>query len=232
MVEFFTSLPSYGFFLTMGVYIFAMWISKKVKSPLANPLLIGSILIVILLLLFNIEVTEYQDSSYFINYLLTPATISLAIPVYKNISILKDNLKEILISCTVGMVAGIISILLVALVFQMDSYMLKSVLAKSVTTAIAMDITEIIGGNVSIIVGSVVLTGIYGVVICDVIFKLFKINSPFARGLALGASSHAMGTAESVSRNDIQGAMSSLAMVVCGILIAILVPVTANVLGI
>lgn len=232
IAELVLSQASFGLGLTMGVYMVALWICNKTKNPLAHPLLVGSILVIAILLLFNIDVAQYQEKSSFISYLLTPATISLAIPVYKRVSILKENFMAILISCTIGMITGLISILLIAVIFQLDNYILLSLLSKSVTTAIAIDITKIIGGDESIIVGSVVLTGIFGVVVSNWIFKIFKINSYFARGLAMGASSHAMGTADSVEKNEIQGAMSSLAMVVCGILIAFLAPITTSILGI
>lgn len=232
MIELLTSQASFGLFLTMAVYVLALWISKKANNPLVHPLLIGSILVIAILLLFDIDVESYQESANFISYLLTPATIALAIPVYKRVSVLKANLGAIIISCTVGMLTGLLSIILIAVIFKMDDYILLSLLSKSVTTAIAIDITEIIGGNESIIVGSVVLTGIFGVVVSNSIFKAFKIDSYFARGLAMGASSHAMGTADSVEKNEIQGAMSSLAMVICGILVAILVPLTTSLLGI
>ncbi|AMB99313.1 murein hydrolase effector LrgB [Aerococcus urinaehominis] len=231
MMELFTSLPTYGLFLTLAVYFVGLWLSSKIKSPLAHPLLLAVVLIILVLLVTDMDVAAYQESASFITYLLTPATIALAIPVYKQVKVLKENFLAILVSCLVGMVGGILSILLIAVLFSMDTIILKSVLAKSVTTAIALGITEEIGGIVPIIVGSVILTGIFGVIVNDVIFKIFKVDSYFVRGLGMGAAAHAMGTAESVKRNELQGAMSSLAMVICGILIAVLVPITISLLG-
>lgn len=228
MNSLFDIFPSFGLFLTLGVYMVAMWVNKKLKSPIANPLLIAVILIIAILVIGNVDVAVYQESADFVSYLLTPATISLAIPVYKQRRILKENLATILITIVVAMIVAVASVLLVAVIFNMDEEILRSVLAKSVTTAIAIDITEIIGGITPIIVGSVVLTGIFGVVVNEWVFKALKIDSYFARGLAMGTSSHAMGTAESMKQNELQGAMSSIAMVISGIVIAIIVPIVAG----
>lgn len=228
MNSLFDLFPSFGLFLTLGVYMIAMWINKKLKTPIANPLLIAVILIIAILVVGKVNVPVYQESASFVSYLLTPATISLAIPVYKQRHILKENFWTIIITVVAAMVTAVGSVLIVAVIFNMDEEILRSVLSKSVTTAIAIDITEIIGGIIPIIVGSVVLTGIFGVVVNEWIFKLLKIDSYFARGLAMGTSSHAMGTAESMKINELQGAMSSIAMVISGIVIAILVPIVAG----
>ncbi|OYQ66540.1 MULTISPECIES: LrgB family protein [Aerococcus] len=228
MTSLFALYPSFGLVLTLLVYMVALWVNKKLNSSLANPLLIAVILMIALLVFTKTDVPTYQESAKFIGYLLTPATISLAIPIYKQRRILKENFSTIFTTVVVAMVVGLASIIFIAKIFNMDEVVLRSVLAKSVTTAIAIDVTEIIGGLTPIMVGSVVLTGIFGVVINEWVFKLLKIDSYFARGLGLGSSSHAMGTGESMKKNELQGAASSIAMVISGIIVAVIVPIIAN----
>ncbi|CZQ94351.1 LrgB family protein [Trichococcus collinsii] len=216
-----------GLFISLGAFMIGLKLNKKYPYAFMNPLLIGTILVIGLILALDIEVAVFQKSAQVLSDLLTPATICLAVPVYRQFKILRDNSRVVLISCIAGMISGLITIIGLALVLQMSKITTLSTLARSITMAIALDTTELIGGIVGIIVAGVIFAGIFGTVVSSLIFRIFKIEEPIAKGLALGAASHAMGTAESLKAGELQGAMSSLAMVVSGVMMVGLVPLAA-----
>lgn len=216
-----------GLFISLGAFMIGLKLNKKYPYAFMNPLLIGTILVIGLILALDIEVAVFQKSAQVLSDLLTPATICLAVPVYRQFKILRDNSWVVLISCIAGMISGLITIIGLALVLQMSKITTLSTLARSITMAIALDTTELIGGIVGIIVAGVIFAGIFGTVVSSFIFRIFKIEEPIAKGLALGAASHAMGTAESLKAGELQGAMSSLAMVVSGVVMVGLVPLAA-----
>lgn len=216
-----------GLFISLGAFMIGLKLNKKYPYAFMNPLLIGTVLVIGLMLALDIEVTVYQKSAQILSDLLTPATICLAVPVYRQFKILRENSWVVLISCLAGMISGLVTIVGLAFILRMSGTTTLSTLARSITMAIALDTTELIGGVAGIIVAGVIFAGIFGTVVSGLIFRIFKIEEPIAKGLALGAASHAMGTAESLKTSELQGAMSSLAMVVSGVVMVGLIPLAA-----
>ena len=216
-----------GLFISLGAFMIGLKLNKKYPYAFMNPLLIGTILVIGLILGLDIEVANFQKSAQILSDLLTPATICLAVPVYRQFKILRENSWVVLISCLAGMISGLVTIIGWALILQMSEITTLSTLARSITMAIALDTTELIGGVAGIIVAGVIFAGIFGTVVSSMIFRIFRIEEPIAKGLALGAASHATGTAESLKSSELQGAMSSLAMVVSGVVMVGLIPLAA-----
>ena len=174
--------------------------------------------------------TEYQNfnaSAKYLSWLLTPATVSLAIPLYTELDRLKKNIRAIAISITVGTVVSLLCILVMSMLFHLTHEQYVTFLPKSITTAIGMSVSEEMGGVVSITVAAIIVTGIFGNVAGETVFKIFRITEPVAKGLALGTSAHAIGTSKAMELGEVEGAMSSLSIVTAGILTVIL----ANVFG-
>lgn len=220
----------FGLVMSLLSYWGAMKIRKKLPYPIFNPLLISAIIIISVLVIFDIDFNTYNKGAQFITMLLTPATVCLAVPLYKQIKILIKHFNAIIISLLSGCIAGIISIFIMCLLMKVDPVIYHSLLPKSITTAIAIGISDKIGGNSTITVGVVIVTGILGAIIAKSICKLFKIKHPVAIGLALGNSAHAIGTAKALEFGEIEGAMSSLSIVIAGLLTVIFAPLMATLL--
>ena len=228
MNEFLMNSTYFGVVITLVCYWGALLIAKKLKSTIFNPILIAAAMIITILLVFHIEYETYQQGAVYISYFLNPATVCLAIPLYRQFQVLKKNLSAVFWGILSGCIACGITILGLAAVLGLPSELTASVLPKSITTAIALGLSEEIGGISSVTVAAVIITGIFGASIATVIYKIFKIEEPVAQGLAMGASAHAVGTSKALEIGEIQGAMSSLAIVVTGIMTVILVPLVAG----
>lgn len=220
----------FGIVLSLSTYWLAMKIRKKLPYPIFNPLLVSAIIAIAILTIFDIDFDTYNRGAQFITMLLTPSTVCLAVPLYKQIKILIKYLDAILISIFSGCIAGITSIFIMCLVLKADPVLYYSLLPKSITTAIAIGVSDKIGGNSTITVGVVIVTGILGAIIAKNIFKLFKINHPVAIGLGLGNSAHAIGTAKAIEFGEIEGAMSSLSIVIAGLITVIIAPIMSTLL--
>lgn len=218
MNEFFVNSTTIGVVISLISYAIGVYLKKKFKSPLLNPLLISIALVIIFLSISKIDYDVYNNSAKYLSYLLAPATVSLAIPLYQKINLLKENSKAISIALVTGVLSSMISVLILAFIFKLEKEMYITLLPKSVTTAIGMDIAEELGGIGSISAAFIIITGVFGYITAEIIFKVFNIKHPISKGLAIGASAHAMGTAKAVELGEIEGAMSSLAIVICGIL--------------
>lgn len=218
----------FGIVLSLFSYWIAVQIRKKFPYPLFNPLLISALLSIGVLIIFDIDFNTYNKGAQMITFLLTPSTVCLAVPLYKQSQILIKHLDAILLSLLSGCLAGMISIVLLCLCLNASDTLLFSLLPKSITTAIAIGVSELIGGNSTITVGMVILTGIFGAMIAKSVFRFFHITHPIAKGLALGNSSHAIGTAKAIEFGEIEGAMSSLSIVIAGIFTVILAPLLAS----
>ena len=212
----------FGIVLTLLTFISASFIQKKTKIIIFNPILISVICVIALLLMFHIPYETYQQSAQYISYLLTPATISLALPLYKQIYLLKENIKAILLGIVAGVLSSLSSVYLFALLFAFTHQEYATFLPKSITTAIGMGISEELGGIVSLTVASIIITGIIGNISATYILKLFHIKEPIAKGLAIGCASHAIGTSKAMEIGEIEGAMSSLAIVLSGLITVLL----------
>ena len=211
----------FGLAITLIAYFIGVYINKKSKLSLCNPLLISITLVVIILLVFHIPYDIYNHSAEYISYLLTPATISLAIPLYQQVHLLKNNLKAILFGISAGVVSSLSSVLAFSFLFQFLHEEYVTFLPKSITTAIGMGICEELGGYVSIAVAAIIITGVLGNIFAEIILKIFHIKNTIAKGIGIGCASHAVGTSKAMQIGEIEGAMSSLAIVVSGLITVI-----------
>ena len=229
MKEILMSSEHFGFVLSIFIFLLAIQIKLWLGWDFLNPLLLSTIMIVGILLLSEIPYEEYKQGAGLLNYFLTPATVCLAIPLYKQWNLLKNNFKAVILGILAGTLSSIVSILLLGLAFHLPNEHISTLLPKSITTAIGMGISEEMGGYVTLTVAAIVLTGILGSILSDLVFRIFPIHHPIAKGLALGTSAHAIGTAKALEMGEVEGAMSSLAIVVAGILTVILVPIVNGV---
>jgi len=216
----------FGIVISLLSYWIAVQIRKLLPYPIFNPLLISAVISIGILIIFDIDFDTYNKGAQVITFLLTPATVCLAVPLYKQVQILIKHLDAILISLFSGCLAGIVSIFIMCLIMKADPVIYYSLLPKSITTAIAIGVSDKLGGNSTITVGIVIL----GAIIAKSICKLFKIKHPVAIGLALGNSAHAIGTSKALEFGEIEGAMSSLSIVIAGLLTVIIAPLMANLL--
>lgn len=190
----------------------------------------GSIFVILLLSLMKIPYYEYKASASPLSYLLLPATVSLAIPLYEKWELLKSNLIAILVGILAGVLTSLGSITTLALLLKLDAVQAVTLLPKSVTTAIGMDIANTLGGIPSLAGAVIILTGITGNLTAQWLCRVLNITDPLARGIGIGTASHAIGTAKALELGEVEGAMSSLAVALAGVITALLAPVFANLL--
>lgn len=221
MKEFLSESIIFGAVLSLAAYEIGLLMKRKFKLAILNPLLIGTICVMGFLLIFRIDYKEYNEGAKYISYLLTPATVCLAVPLSEQLALLKKNFLAVAVGIISGVLASLISVLALAKLFNLNHQQYVTLLPKSITTAIGMGVSEELGGLVTITVAVIVITGILGNVIAEFICKIFKIHEPIAKGLALGTASHAIGTAKAMEMGQIEGAMSSLAIAVAGLLTVI-----------
>lgn len=224
MIERLLESPYLWVTITAGFFVLAAQLQKKFPTPLLNPLLFSIVMVIVLLLVTGIPYETYETGSRLIAVFVTPATVALAIKLEKNYIYLKKYYKAILTGIISGIVFHTAMIFGFGLLFNFDVEMASTLFPKSITTAIAVGVSESLGGLVSLTVAVVVFTGIIGSVIAPYIFKIGKITDPVAQGVALGSSSHAMGTAKAIEIGEVQGAMSGLSIVVTGIVVVALAP--------
>ena len=218
MKDFIQNSVFFGVTISLLSYGLGVWLKKKFKVALINPLLISVIITTAVLLLLKIDYGVYEKGASILTYMLTPATVCLAIPVYEKLEILKKNKGAILIGVASGVVTSLLLTLILAIVFKIGHSNYVTLLPKSVTTAIGMEISAGLLGYVPLTVAAIVITGILGNVIGELVFKLFRITHPIAKGIVLGTSAHVVGTAKAVELGEIEGAMSSLSVVVAGMM--------------
>lgn len=228
MKEYISSSSFFGLLLSLITYLLGLTIKRKFKYSFINPLLIAIVLTIGVLVLCNIEYDTYNSSAKYLSYLLTPATISLALPLYEQIDKLKKNALAILIGILSGVITSLTTVLLLSKVFGFPYEVFVTFLPKSITTAIGMSVSEQLGGYVSISVTAIVLTGVLGNVICELILKIFGIKNKIAKGIAIGTASHAIGTSKAMEMGEVEGAISSLSIVVAGIMTVLLVNIFVN----
>ncbi|MED9882042.1 LrgB family protein [Blautia sp.] len=206
-----------GVVISLLAYEIGLAARKKWKLPILNPLLISILLVIGILVLFRVDYESYNASAQYLSYLLTPATVCLAIPLYIQLDILKKNIVAILAGILSGVLASLGSILAMAMAFGLSHREYVTLLPKSITTAIGMGVSEELGGYVTISVATIIITGVLGNIIAEAVCKLFRIRHAVSRGLAIGTAAHAIGTAKAMEMGEVEGAMSSLAIVVCGL---------------
>ena len=228
MNEVVQNLTFFGAALSIFAYILGLLLKKKFKLAILNPLLIAVICVMAVLLIGHVDYESYNVSAKYISYLLTPATVCLAVPLYEQLSLLKQNLKAVIIGLLSGVFASLTGILVMSQLFHLSHEVYVTLLPKSITTAIGMGVSEELGGIVTITVAAIIITGILGNVIAEFVFAIFKIKEPVARGLALGNASHAIGTAKALELGAVEGAMSSLAVAVAGLVTVVLASAYAH----
>lgn len=218
MKEFLIDSMFFGTVVSLAAYETGLLLKKKFKLAILNPLLIGTICVMAVLLLLKVEYKHYNQSAKYLSYLLTPATVCLALPLYQQLALLKKNLKAVVSGITAGVLASLASVLLLARLFSLSHEQYVTLLPKSITTAIGMGVSRELGGIETITVAVIIITGILGNILAEIVFRIFRIQDPIARGLSLGTASHAIGTAKAMEIGEIEGAMSSLAIAVAGLL--------------
>ena len=215
------SSAMFGVVISLIGYGIGMFLKSKLHCSIFNPILISIIIVMVTLLAFDIDYDSYLSSAKYLSWLLTPATVSLAIPLYAQIEKLKKNLVAILCSLTAGTLTSLCSVLIMSYLFRLTHEEYVTLLPKSITTAIGIGVSEELGGYATITVAVIIISGILGNMSADLVCALFRITDPMAKGLAIGASSHAIGTAKAMELGEVEGAMSSLAIVVSGLLTVI-----------
>lgn len=228
MSDLFQSSVFFGVFITLITYLFGAFLRKKFKLALLNPILISVAIIIVFLLAFKIDYEVYNSGAKYISYLLTPATVCLAIPLHEQFELLKKNKLAIVLGIFCGTVASLLSVFLLALLFGMDNASYVTLLPKSITTAIGMGVSEELGGYVPLTVAVIIITGLLGNIFAETACKIFRITDPIAKGVAIGTSAHALGTSKAMEIGETEGAISSLSIVVAGLMTVILSGVFAG----
>ncbi len=228
-----TTLFEIGIFpvvLTLAAFRLGQACQRKWKLPLFNPILIAALLVIAFLLLTGMELGTYTGGNSLLSWLMTPATISLAIPMYQQFQELKKNLKAIVIGVAAGTVSCLLMLMLCGSLLSLEKTLIVSILPKSVTTAIGVALSQLQGGLTGITTAVIVITGIFANMVGVSLCKLFRITDPVAQGVALGTSGHVIGTAKAGELSPLTGAVSSLSLVVAGLMTALLFPVLTGLL--
>lgn len=221
MEEMISASAFFGVALSLGAYLIGLALQSKFKKGIFNPLLISIMLVIACLAVFKIDYADYNFSAKYLSYLLTPTTICLAVPLYRKLELLKKNFAAIIGGIASGVVTSMGSVFLLCRAFGLGHKMYVTLLPKSITTAIGMGVSEELGGVVTITVAVIILTGVLGSIIAPAVCSIFKITDPVARGLGIGTASHAIGTSRAMEMGETEGAMSSLSIVVSGLLTVI-----------
>ncbi len=216
--------------LTLLAFRLGQWLQSKTKSPLCNPILIAVVLVLGFMALTGLENSTYQAACGRISWLMTPATVCLAIPMYEQLQILRKNIGAIVAGVAAGAVSCLIFMGVFTAVFGFDRELTVSLLPKSVTSAIGVPLSTLSGGIASITTAAIILTGIVAAVLGPVLCKLFRLEDPIARGVAFGTSGHVIGTSKANELSPLTGAVSSLSLVVAGLLTAVAFPVMVSLL--
>lgn len=217
--------------LVIGVYLLAVWLYRKTKLNLLNPLLVSIPVLVAITHVLGISYESFEKGSRIISFMLGPTVVVLGYLLYEQVAHLRENAISIITSVFVGCVTGILSVVFIARYFGADHALIVSLEPKSVTTPIAMSIAEKSGGIPSIAAVVVIVVGIFGGIVGPFVLEKLGIHSKIARGLALGSAAHGLGTARAMELGTIEGAISGLAIGVMGIMTAILVPVIEMILN-
>ena len=216
MKEIFATSLFFGVGISVGTYLLGVAIKKRVNFFLFNPLLLAIILTIATLLVSGIEYKEYYEGAKYLSYLLTPATVALAIPLYEQVVIIKKNPTAILVGIASGVLTSGITIFAMSLLFKLGHIEYVTLLPKSITTAIGMDLSAELNGIVPITVAAIMITGLFGNIAGGVLCRILGIKNPIAKGIAIGTASHVMGTSKAMELGKIEGAMSSLSVAVAG----------------
>lgn len=218
----------FGVMISLLTYQLGLYLKRRFQWAVLNPLLVSVTAVILVLLVFKIDYEEYNNGAKYLSYLLTPATVCLAIPLYQQLELLKRNWKAILAGIISGVISSLGCVLLLAVLFEFTHEQYVTLLPKSITTAIGMGVSEELGGIVNITVAVIIITGILGNIMAEFVYKVFRIKEPIAKGIGLGSSAHAIGTAKALELGEIEGAMSSLSIAVSGLITVIVASVFAQ----
>ena len=218
----------FGLALTLFIYWMSYKIAQKTKISFLNPILVASAIIIVILLACNIKYETYETGANLLSVLLTPATICYAVPLYRQIEVLKKNVAAIIVSVLCGSFSSIAMVFGFSLLFRFDSRICYSLLPKCVSTAVGIGLSEGVGGLTAITIAAIMITGLFGGAAAVGICRLFRISDPVAKGLAIGTSSHAVGTSKAIELGEVEGAMSGLAIVIAGLMTVIWSSVAAG----
>ena len=218
MSEFWQTSIFFGVFITIAFYGAGIVVKSKLKWMIFNPLLVGIVLTIGFLAIFGIDYGTYYASAKYIGWLLTPATIALALPLYEQLGMMRRNFAAVLAGVTASVVTSLTTVLALSALFHLSHISYVTLLPKSITTAIGMGVTEELGGYVAITATVIIMTGILGNMIAEPLCRWAKIENPIARGIAIGSASHAIGTVKAMEMGAVEGAMSSLALIAAGII--------------
>ena len=221
MSTFLSNSIFFGVLLCLLSYQAGVFLRQKTKIAAFNPLLISIIIVIFVLVMFHIKFEDFYKGSKYISFLLTPATVALAIPLYSKLTLLKSNFKAIMSGLIAGVLTSLISIFVMSLLFGLSHENYVSMLPKSITTAIGIGVSEELGGISTITTAVIIVTGVFGNVSADIVYKVFNIKNPIAKGIGLGSSAHAIGTSKALEMGETEGAMSSLSIAVAGIITVI-----------
>ncbi|MCI8408921.1 MAG: LrgB family protein [Lachnospiraceae bacterium] len=230
MNDFFSTSIYAGVVISLLAYVLGLYLKKKFSLAILNPLLISVVVTIIVLVAGKVDYDIYYEGAKYLSWFLTPATVCLAIPLYEQLTLLKKNLKAVIIGITTGVLTSLLTVLILSLLMGLSHKEYVTLLPKSITTAIGMGVSEELGGYVTITVAVIVITGVLGNILAEPVCKLFRITEPIAKGVAIGSSSHAIGTAKAMEMGEVEGAMSSLSIAVAGILTVIGATVFSNLL--
>ena len=228
MASFFEESLFFGMAVSLIAYGLGLLLKKKLKWAFLNPLLLSIIVVILFLQVLHVDYETYNSTAQYLSYLLTPATVCLAIPLYQQLKLLKENLLAVVLGIVSGVIASMGGIFVLALAFGLNHEQYVTLLPKSITTVIGMGVSEELHGITTITVAVIIVTGVLGNVIAELVFKIFRIQEPIAKGLALGTSAHAIGTSKALELGEVEGAMSSLSIAVAGILTVVGASVFAN----
>ena len=224
MTAFLSDSMFFGAVITIAFYALGLALKKRFKLAVFNPILIGVICVIAVLLITDTDYAVYKQSADTISWFLTPATVCLALPLYEKLHLLKKHWKAVCAGLLCGVLTSMVCVFALCLVMKLSPELYATLLPKSITSAIGMGVSEELGGVPALTVACIILSGIFGSITCEGVFRLLRIHSPIAKGIAIGASAHAIGTAKAIELGQTEAAMSSLALAVCGLITVPLAP--------
>lgn len=222
-MELFSS-PSFGILLSIVTFQIGKMIYKRFPYSILNPLLIAMTIVILVLLKFDIPFDSFNVGGKYITFLLGPATVALALPLYRQSKLLKKHIFAIMAGIISGAFTAVISVFIMARMFGLDDKLIVSLLPKSITTPIGMSISSTFNGEVSITILAIAITGTFGAIFSPLVLTLFRIKNKVAKGIAIGTSSHALGTTKAMELGEVEGAMSGLAIGLTGLVTVLIIP--------
>ena len=229
MIDLITGSTYFGAVITIIMFIIATIINKRWPNPFTTPLFLATMLVIAVLLSFNIPYETYNNTAKYLTYFLVPVTVCFAVPMYRQLPLLKKHFLSILFAVFVGVIASVLSVCILVILLGLSDIIARSLVSISVTTALAIGITQKLGGMVSLTVSAVIITGILGASVSDKLCKWMKLKNPISSGLAIGNASHAAGTVKAMEMGKIEGSFSSLAIVLSGLMTAVVAPIAIHI---